>query len=394
MNAFDPSLALLGVVLLVGLLIPDLLRRFHLPFATSLIIVGAILGPHGLGQVQVDQTLTLFAFLGATFHMLLAGFESQGLSTDTWQSGSTRLALVTGLVPGMAGAGLALAFGFSPMRAVFVGALSLSTSVMLTFAFVNHFETENAQLKSAIRSAAVLQELAATLLVFVVLKSFQPHERFPLFILLGLVVSSAVVLRLLVPEIATFFFDRFARRGSSGPEPRVRFTLALLLLVLFFFTGLDVEAVVGAFLVGFSLAPVKESDVLREKLRLVGYALFVPVFLFTVGMQTDLRAVLDLPRQGFFVILFVATALIFKTLGGFVGARWLGAGIKDALFTGLATLPRLAVPTSAAFAALSAGIISNDIYTAAILMTVVSSLVAPAALAILFPTADPKKEIP
>jgi Kef-type K+ transport system membrane component KefB len=43
------SLEVLGVVLFVGLMAPELLRRFHLPFATSLIIVGSAMGPHGLG---------------------------------------------------------------------------------------------------------------------------------------------------------------------------------------------------------------------------------------------------------------------------------------------------------------------------------------------------------
>ena len=72
-----PTVFLLASGAVLFLLLPQFLKPLHLPFATSLILVGSIMGQNTLGYVGADQSLTLFGFLSSMFHILLAGIEGQ-----------------------------------------------------------------------------------------------------------------------------------------------------------------------------------------------------------------------------------------------------------------------------------------------------------------------------
>ncbi len=283
----EHSLALLGVVLLIGLLIPELLQRFHLPFATALIVVGAVIGPHGLDLVRADATLTVFAFLGATFQMLLAGFEARRLGNPL-QRDTGVLFATTGLFPAAAAIGIALAAGLDLTAALLAGTIFMSSSILLVLSMLWHLKLQGSPLGDRISSLVVTLELAAAFGVFVLLKRVDPHPRFSLPILLGLVVSSVVFLRMFVPELAAFAFERLAPgTDEEALRRRTSFALALMLLTVFLYAGFGVHPVIGAFLAGFALASADGVEPLREKLQTIGYALFIPVFLFTIGLDVD-----------------------------------------------------------------------------------------------------------
>ncbi|MBW3003784.1 hypothetical protein KY337_04415, partial [Candidatus Woesearchaeota archaeon] len=65
--AVETSLIILLVILFAGLAIPELFRKVRMPFVTSIILIGAILGPHGLKYVEFDPIVAFIGFLGMTF---------------------------------------------------------------------------------------------------------------------------------------------------------------------------------------------------------------------------------------------------------------------------------------------------------------------------------------
>ena len=380
MEIAEHSLAVLGVVLFVGLLVPELLVRFHIPFASSLILVGAVLGPNGLNQIQIDDTLTLFAFLGATFQMLLAGIEAGGLDLRPFERANWIPYLGGGVLPAVVGAGLALAFGLGWAGALLTASVFMSTSILLVFSFAEYsgFETEKVGVR--LKSATVLWELSSALLAFILLKLVDPHPRFPLPILVGLVVSFVAFLRLFVPEIVRYAFSRFDAPSKGESERRVRFTLALLLVVLFLFTGLDVPAVVAAFLVGFALASARDMQVIQEKLHLLGYAPFIPVFLFVVGLEVDLTLLLKPDVRTLAVAAFVATAVFSKFGGSYLATGRLGFSPRERAIFGLASTAKLTIPITTTYAALKAGIVPSAFLSGTVIVSILTSVMVPVVL--------------
>jgi Kef-type K+ transport system membrane component KefB len=375
-------LAVLGVVLFFGLLLPQFLKPLHLPFATTLILVGSLLGPNGLGYVVADESLVLFGFLGAMFQMLLAGIEAHTLGTGSRKSSIAKLLLANGLVPGVIGVMIARLFDYGWTSALFVGIVFLSSSILFVFGMIESVGLGKTRPGRLAKRVVVYEDIGASLLAFLLFQTLDPHHRFPLPILVGLLLSSVIILRMFLPEVVAFFFRRIDE-DSDEREGRLRLVVGLLLLVIFAYSTLDVHPVIAAFLVGFALAGVPEAAALRSRLEALGYGLFIPVFLFVIGLDTDLSVLWRFDPGSALVVAILAGAVASKLIGGFVGARWAGHETRSALTLGIASTAKLAVPLSATYAARDLGILGAELFTAIVLTAVATSMLAPLLVAAL-----------
>jgi Kef-type K+ transport system membrane component KefB len=378
----ESFLAVLGVVLFFGLLLPQFLKPLHLPFATALILVGSIMGPNGLGHVAPDESLTLFGFLGAMFQMLLAGIEARSLGTGSRRSNIAKLLLTNGLLPGAAGVAIARGFGYDWPSSLFVGIVFLSSSILFVFGMIESVGLQKTRAGRLAKRVVVYEDIGASLLAFLLFQALDPHHRFPLPILVGLLLSSVIVLRMFLPEVVAFFFRRF-EQDAQEHEGRLRLVVALLLLVIFAYSTLDVHPVIAAFLVGFALADVPDSAELRNRLEALGYGLFIPVFLFVIGLDTDLSVLWSFDPSSTLVVVILAGAVGSKLIGGYLGARWAGHESRNAIVVGVSSTAKLAVPLSATYAARDLGLLGQDLFTAIVLTAVATSMLAPLFLALI-----------
>lgn len=376
MTVPEHFLAVLGVVLFFGLLLPQLLRPFHLPFATSLIIVGSVLGPYGIGYVENDDNLVMFAFLGAMFQMLLAGSEARTMDIRLRERATIRLALFNGALPAAIGVAIARAFDYGWTTSLFVGIVFMSSSIMLLFGMVRTLGMDATPAGRLLKGVAVIEDLGAAVLAFVLFQMLEPHHRFPLPILAGLLLSSVLLLRMFLPEIVSFLFRRL-ERDEAGHEAQLRIVVALMLLLIFGYSTLDVHPVIAAFIVGFALAGVPESPSLRGRLESLGYGLFIPVFLFSVGLDTDLSVLWRFELSNPIALAIVVGAGGSKLVGGFIGARWAGLASRDAAIVGVASMAKLALPLSATYAAKDLGLIDAELFSAIVIVSVLTSVLMP-----------------
>lgn len=379
-TAPEKLLAILGVLLFVGLLLPRLLRPLHLPFATSIILVGAVIGPNGLGYVTVDPSLGVIGLLGATFHMLLAGTEARALGLGTRKGRTWRVLSVNAVLPGAVGVAIARGFGYDWRAAAFVGIIFMSSSIMLVFGLVKALRLGRSTTGRLMKRVSVVEDVAASILAFIVFHTLSPHPRFPLPILGGLLLSSVIVLRMFLPEVVTFLMSRFEEPDGDDHEARLRLVISLMLLVIFAYSALDVHPVIGAFLVGFALAEVPVAASLRGSLETLGYGLFIPVYFFIVGLETDLRVLLRFDPENMLALSIVGGAFVSKLVSGFAGSRWAGLESREALFVGMASTVKLTVPLSATYAARDLGILDAELFSAIVIASVATSMFVPLAL--------------
>lgn len=376
-NVPEHFLAVLGVLLFFGLLLPRLLRPLHLPFATSLILVGSVMGPNGFAVVEPDAGLGLFGFLGGTFYMLLAGTEARALGLSSKERELVRFVAFNSLVPMAVGVGVARWFEYDWTAAFFLGTVFLSSSIMLVFGVVSAAGIGRTVAGRLLMRAAVLQDLTAAVLAFLLFQTLDPSTRFPLPILAGLVFSSVVLLRMFLPEVVGFFFTRFEEKGGDDHEAKLRLVIAIFLLVIFAYSAFDVHPVIAAFLVGFSLAEIPSAPLIRERLNTMGYGLFIPVFFFIVGLDTDLRVITRFDPENGLAVAVLVGAVGSKVLSGFLGGRWAGLQDKEAWLAGVASSAKLAVPLAAAYAARDLGILDADLFSAIIVTSVALAFLVP-----------------
>ena len=373
----DQTLWILVIVLFFGLVVPQVFRRIQLPFVTALIIIGAVLGPNGINFVQPDRTLEIFGFLGATFLMLLAGFEGKTLAIkDTGTRTFWWLNILNTSIPFVTGTAVLRLFGYSWLTSLFMGAVFISSSIMIVFSSVKNFGIADSKLGKTLKSSAVIHDLSSAMMIFILFKYMSPHERFPLPILLGLLISSVIILRMFLPEFTAYFFAKFEQL-KEAPEAQLRLVIALLFFVLIIYSSLDVHPVIGAFLVGFVLSDIPQSTTIKDKLSTIGYAIFIPVFLFITGININPGALFELTLKNYLPLVIIGSALASKIISGYLGAKLSGFSSGDSFLIGLSSSTKLTVSVTTAFAAFSMGLINNELYSAILILSVITTFINP-----------------
>ena len=131
-----------------------------------------------------------------------------------------------------------------------------------------------------------------------------------------LVLYTLVVL----PQIARWFFARVGGDRSL----RLVFGIAAFLSGAVLAEMASIDGIVGAFLAGLGLNRViPERSPLMEQVQFVGSALFIPIFLVSVGILLEPRVLID-PRTLLVAAIFTVAVLGGKTLAAVVAGRAFG----------------------------------------------------------------------
>ncbi|MCB0421301.1 MAG: cation:proton antiporter [Bdellovibrionales bacterium] len=368
-------LPVLGLILFFGLLVPSFFKWFHLPFATSLIWTGFIVGPNSLNYISPNDTLRMFGFVGANFLMLLAGFETPEYRTRIFNKKGTTILFFSGFLPALIGFLIPYSLDFSLSASLFVSAMFLTSSNLISFSTVEHFGGEEGDLESTVRPLVAFLDLSGAMLAFLIFKYIEPHHRFSLPILLGLLISLIVVLRLFLTEVVTYFFHKFSEKREH--ESRLRLIISLLLMVTFLFSMLDVPSIISSFLVGYCLSSINDIDDIKDKLKTIGYGFFVPIFLFLVGLDLDFSFISEIKNANFVFLGIVIGAILSKVVFGLIGFRLTGFPLKDSFVFGLLSSTRLTVTISVGYIAYQMQVIDSLLYTSLISITAITTLFMP-----------------
>ena len=131
--------------------------------------------------------------------------------------------------------------------------------------------------------------------------------------------------------------------------------------------------IIGAYTIGLSLSGTSLARNIEESMMGL-YDGLVPIFFVVMGMMVDLSVM-----SGVFVFGSVISvlAILSKVLGCGLPAMLVGFNKVGAWRIGIGMLPRGEVALIIAGVGLSRGIIGQDIFGVAIMMTVITKLIAP-----------------
>ena len=149
-----------------------------------------------------------------------------------------------------------------------------------------------------------------------------------------------------------------------------------------------VADITGAYVAGIILSPLDDSSYIDRKMDISSYMIFGPIFFASVGLQTNLRTV-DLTILAFSAA-FVFVGLLAKVIGCGLVSKLLRFDNSDSLKIGVGMMTRGEVALIVAQRGLKAGIIDSRFFTAVILLIVVSSILTPVLLKLIY-TRDEKK---
>lgn len=387
----------LGALLLVALLLGRLATRCGLPAVVGELVTGILLGPTVLGAVapgvsdwflprQAEQFHLLDAVgqLGVLLLVGLTGVEVDVAFVRRRGGAAARISLAGLLLP--LGLGVATAYllpgsllGAGTDRevfALFLGVAMCVSAIPVIAKTLLDMKLLHRNIGQLTLAAGVIDDICGWLLLSVVSALATTGVRagtvlFSVCAVLGFVLFAALVGR---PASAAVL--RAAGR-ADGPGPLVATTVVLILLGAAVTQSLGLEAVFGAFVVGFVIGSVPGLD--RERLaplRTTVLAVLAPIFFASAGLRMDLTALADAPVLAA-ALAVIAVAILGKFTGAFLGAWSSRLNRWEALALGAGMNARGVIEVVVATVGLRLGVLNTATYTIVVLVAVVTSVMAP-----------------
>ena len=382
MFAVEYTVLVLLLILFLALVIPDLFKKFKMPYVATLIIIGSILGPFGFNYVQSTEIIEFFGFLGAAFLMLMAGLEVKLEHFQKLGKKIIFLAVINGIIPFIAGFTILYVFGYSLLSALLVGTVFISSSVAIVISALKGANLEDKEIGKTIIAVVVLEDIFSLILLAIILQGVSPITNFPLPVYFVILIASIILLKKLLPKLTKRYFKEQSLLEEQY-EIELRFVLVVLMAVLIYFSALGVHPIVAAFVVGLLLSDIVKSERLYSKLHTIGYGLFVPVFFFIVGMQVDIGAVARFDHTNVLMLSIILGLISTKLISGYLAGRFAGFSKRNSAIFGSATMAQLTTTLAVIYAASTLELLDNTIISSVIILAVVTTILSPLLLGFL-----------
>jgi Kef-type K+ transport system membrane component KefB len=357
------------------------------------LIAGVLLGGSALGLVPAQGTEAELIHILAELGVVLLLFEI-GLETDLremFRVGPASLSVATvGVVLPFALGYLywrhvphAMSGGDLPTAAIFLGATLTATSVGITARVLSDLGRMNTPEARIIVGAAVIDDVLGLVILSVVTGIASGTA----VTMLGAMRTLAVALGFLVVAVLA---GRFVVPRLFDLVVRMRVRFVLLVFAFAFALGLASLAqlagsafIIGSFAAGLILSGTNQFDTIEHEIRPVA-AIFTPIFFVSVGSSLNL-ALLDPSRAGARAVLAVAAVITLLGIAGKVVAGWAAPWERfRRLVVGVGMVPRGEVGLIFADIGRRAGVLSDEMFGAVLLMIMATTFVAPPALKVLF----------
>ena len=182
--------------------------------------------------------------------------------------------------------------------------------------------------------------------------------------------------------LAARWIAKFLKAAFKSPVVIATMAFGLALVLAGFFEFMGLAMIIGAYVMGLALSRTDLKHPIQEMLTPV-YTFLVPVFFCTMGMMVDVTALCSKPVLVFGGI-YTALAVAAKVIGCMVPSLCCGFNLLGGLRIGAGMVPRGEVALIIAGLGLSSGFLTQEIFGIGILMTLVTTVVAPPALVGLF----------
>ncbi len=414
----------MALVACMGIL-PFFLRRFQIPAVISLLLVGMLIGPTGIGVDLVGLLSQALSFLGRPgdpmvavetkryflnfidslgslglmLLMALAGMEADFKLIRSTRKPVIALSILTFLVP--AAAGYFVYWLFVPddlPGKLLYASLFASHSVGIVFPVVRELKLTHTRFGAAVLISTVITDIASIILLAVSLQLFRQragvshmvvNNTLSIFDHLGnaLLSNSFMPIFLLIVlvylALALFCVHRVGswllRRFQPGEDMLIMILLLVILATVLVGELFGINLVVGSFIAGLGLSKVisDRSRLLFKRFESIGYGFVIPFLFVSIGMKTDF-SVFSSAGDSWRIVLYTVIGLVAsKTVSGWLAMRMSGFSNGHGLVAGLMTVPQLSATLAAAAIGRNQGVLNESFFNAIIILSIVTTLPIP-----------------
>jgi Kef-type K+ transport system membrane component KefB len=309
----------LSIVITIGVIVAIIMRLLRQPLIISHIVTGLIVGPFVFNFIHSFEIFNLFSELGIAILLFTVGLNL----TPRVIKEFGKISLVTGIgqviVTSMVGFLICLAFGWSPIVAMYVGfALAFSSTIIILKLLSDKGELESLHGKISI-GFLLVQDIIALILLFTIPIVSSPDST---WLSIVIMFAKGIILSLFVWLVAHKVLKPLNSFLSSSQELLFLFSISwgFLIAAIFKFAGFSLET--GALIAGVSLAAMPSRHEISARLVTMR-DFFIVVFFILLGAQMVLTGIWDIVPMAIVLSLFVmiGNPIILMIIMGMHGYR-------------------------------------------------------------------------
>lgn len=289
------------------------------------------------------------------------------------------------VLPMVFGAMTAVAFGL-PLywEGIFIGAILTATSVSISAQTLLEIGALRTREGSTILGAAVIDDVMGIIVLSLVVALAKASG-------IGL---NWTELGIVVVRVTLFFGAAIAARHLLSPALRWASTLGVSqgvlsagLVIMFLYAWSAeyvgaVAAITGSYLAGVLIAQTEFKKEIDAGIHPLTYSIFVPLFFISIGLEANGR---ELGPRAMFTVVLVLVAIVAKAIGCGVFARLFGFSTTESVRVGVGMISRGEVGLIVAGYGLANGLIGSDVFSASVIMVLVTTMVTPPLMRLVFP---------
>jgi Kef-type K+ transport system membrane component KefB len=364
------------------------------PAVMGELVAGVVLGMSVGGVVDPkNETLHLLAELGVVILLFEIGLETDLRKLVQVGGASATVAVVGVVLPFALGYAVCWMLGLGNLVGIVAGATLTATSVGITARVLSDLNRLQEPEGQVILGAAIIDDVIGLVILAVVTGLTQGQKITALgvarttVIAIGFLAGTLLVGRLIVPPVVRWV----SRVNLPGTPTMLAIILAFGLAWLASVAGSAM--IIGAFAAGLLLRGTPHAHEIEKGVAHLGH-FFVPLFFVAVGAAVDVKVLnpLDPANRQTLIVggLLIVAAVVGKFLAGYAPV-WFRGNKK---VIGVGMIPRGEVGLIFAQMGLATGVFDPGLYSAATLMVMVTTFIAPPLLKLLFPPVRPERRPP
>jgi len=395
MSHSDITMFFLAVAVLLGAarIAGEIARHLRQPAIVGELLAGIILGPTVFGMLLPGAQATLFpsegpvmiamqglSTLAIALFLMVAGMEID--LSSVWKQGKSvllvgALGIIVPFTLGFFPAALAPDwFGASPevsttLFAMFVGTAMAITALPVIAKILMDLKLFQSTMAVTIISAAILNDLVGWIMFAFILSMLGVGDASFTPVITAALTFAFTIFMLTVGRWAVNRSLPWIQANTHWPSGVLAFAFTLAMLSAAFTEWIGVHAIFGAFLFGIALG---DSAHLRRRTRSTieqfVSSIFAPIFFAGIGLRADFAAHFDLGL----VIAVLIIASVGKIFGCWLAAKLAGFSKRDAWAVGFGMNARGAMEIVLGLLALEAGVITERLFVALVIMALVTSM--------------------
>ena len=376
----------IAIVIIVAKFFGLVARKLKAPQVVGEIVAGLILGPSIFRIIEPNDFLSWIAEIGVILLMFSAGLETNLNELKKTGLKATLIACAGVFIPLICGTILYLCFyGFAEVgsneffRALFIGTILTATSVSITVQVLKELGKVTTEVGTTIMSAAIIDDVIGILVLTKVISFRDPGNK------ISDVVLRTIGFFLLAFIVGIILYKLMKWLDNRYPHTQRIPIIGLAMALAFSFVAekyFGIADITGAFVAGIVLSSLQDSKYIDRKMDVNSYMIFGPVFFVSIGLQTNLRG-LDASIL-LFSLGFVIVGLFSKIIGCGLMSRLCGYKGRDTLKIGVGMMTRGEVALIVSKKGLEVGMMDAKFFTSVILLIIVSSILTPILLKILY----------